>query len=81
MTIGDVETRDVFMYKTVHNVTNKVTWSLQNNVNFKNTTVTQINCRVNVGDNQIMTFNTADNKPPPPFYKLDALYIDTPILD
>ena len=81
MTIGDVGTRDAFMYKTVHNVTNLVTWSLHNNVNSENTTVTQIDCRVNVGDNQIMTFNTADNKPPPPFYKLDAPYIDTPILD
>ena len=82
MTIGDVGTRDALMYKTVHNVTKEVTWSLQNNVNSENTTVTQIDCRDNVGDTQIMTFNTADNKAPPPFYKFDALYIiDTPILD
>ena len=49
--------------------------------NFENTTVTQIDCRVNVCDEKIMIFDTADNKPLPPFYKLDTLYVDTPILD
>ena len=65
MTIGDVGTRDAFMYKIVDNVTKVVTWSLYNN-GAENKTVTQIDCRVNVGDQQIMTFNVANNTPPPP---------------
>ena len=81
MTIGDVGRRDAFMYKIIDNATKVVTWSLYINGNSKNTTVTQIDCRVNVDDKQIMIFDTADNKPPPPYYKLDAPYVDTPILD
>ena len=80
MTIGDVGMRDAFMYKIIDNVTKVVTWSLYNN-GAENKTVTQIDCRVNVGDQQIMTFDAANNTPPPPFFKLDAPYIDTPILD
>ena len=81
VTIGDVGMRDAFTYKIIDNVIKIVTWSLYNNRNSKNTTVTQIDCQINVVDKQIMTFDTADNKPPPPFYKLDTPYVVTPILD